>query len=66
MKANREITEIYANEAKAVQSQVRCLVLIRKDDPCMKQVPVDPTIQINEILEKKKNQNIFSYNIKNH
>ena len=32
--------------------QVRYLVLIRKDDPCMKQVPVDPTIQINEILEK--------------
>ena len=63
MKSNRELTEIEANEAKDVRSQVRYhVVLVRKDDPCMKQVSVDPTIQINEILEKQ----FFSFNIKNH
>ena len=61
MKANREITEIYANETKDIRSQVRYLVLIRKDNPCMKQVPVDPTIQINEIFEKKTNQICFFF-----
>ena len=39
--------------------QVRYLVLIRKDDRCMKQVPVDPTIQINEILGKKNPKYLF-------
>ena len=53
MKANREFTEIEANEAKDVRSQVRYLVvLVRKDDPCMKQVSVDPTIQLKDISVK--------------
>ena len=53
MKANRELTEIEANEAKDVRSQVRYLVvLVRKDDPCMKQVSVDPTIQLKDISVK--------------
>ena len=37
------------------------VVLVRKDDPCMKQVPVDPTIKLQEILKKKQNIN-FPFN----
>ena len=54
MKANREFTEIEANEANDVRSQVRYLdVFVRKDDPCMKLVLVDPTIQLKDISGKK-------------